>query len=233
MKSFIRRFLNNRLGLRIYRGTLPFGADLFKEIEKTFGLQTIETIFDIGANVGQSAVRYSDFFPGARIHSFEPVEGTYARLLEKVLHRRNIFPHKMALGDKSGLGAISVNENSQHNSLLSGAGVSTEQVMISTVDEFCTQEAIDRVDFMKIDTEGYEFEVLGGARRMLSEQRINILQLEAEPGRSGGHFVNMGDLADYLRPFGYELFGIFDQYCERGRLLYCNPVFLLSERSRH
>jgi len=233
MKTLIRRFFSNRLGLRIYRGTLPFGTDLFKEIEKTFGLQTIKTVFDIGANVGQSAIRYSDFFPQARIHSFEPVEGTYARLLEKVRYRRNIFPHKMALGDKSGLGSISINQNSQHNSLLSGEYVSTEQVVISTVDQFCAQEAIDRVDFMKIDTEGYEFEVLGGARRMLTEQRITILQLEAEVGRTGGHFVNMGDLADYLRPFGYELFGIFDQYCERGRLLYCNPVFLLSERSGH
>jgi len=233
MKSQIRRFFHNRLGLRIYRGTLPFGSDLFKEIEKTFGLQAIKTVFDIGANVGQSAIRYCDSFPQAEIHSFEPVERTYAKLLDKVRHRRNIFPHKMALGDKSGLGAISINQNSQHNSLLGRADVSTEQVVISTVDEFCTEKAIDRVDFMKIDTEGYEFEVLGGARRMLTEQRITILQLEAELGRSGGHFVNTGDLADYLRPFGYELFGIFDQYCERGRLLYCNPVFLLSERSGH
>lgn len=232
MKSLIRRFLNKRLGLRIYRGSLPFGTDLFKDIEKTFGLCSIKTVFDIGANVGQSAIRYAEHFPNARIHAFEPVSMTYGRLLESVRNRRNISPHRMALGDKVGFGLISLNCNSQHNTLLPHATTSSEEVEISTVDEFCMLKSIGMVDFMKIDTEGFEFKVLEGATRMLSEGRVRILQLEAEQGRTNGHFVNMGDLSDYLHPYGYHLFGIFDQYCERGRLLYCNPVFLLSQGQR-
>jgi len=186
----------------------------------------MRTVFDVGANVGQSALRYAEFFPGARIHSFEPVRSTFEILERNTRSMPNITAHRIAMGSGSGRAMISLQPNSQHNSLLVKQNGSSEEVEVSSLDAFCMERGIATIDFLKIDTEGYEFQVLGGAARMLSEQRIRILQLEAEPGRSGGHFVNLGDLSDSLAPLGYRLFGIFDQYCERGALLYFNPVFV-------
>lgn len=232
MKSLIRHFLKNRLGLRLYRGSLPFGTDLFVDLEKLTGLSSIKTVLDVGANVGQSALRYAEHFPGASIHSFEPVEATYRKLVSNTKGRKNITAHRLAVGAEKGRALISLQPNSQHNSLIAKDAQLSEEIEVTSIDEFCGGLGIAMVDFLKVDTEGFEFEVLRGAQSMLAEHRIRILQLEAEPGRSGGHFANMGDLADYLHPMGYQLFGIFDQYCERGGLLYFNPVFVAKDISR-
>jgi FkbM family methyltransferase len=231
MNSLIRSFLKNHLGLRIYRGSLPFGTDLFLDLEKLTGLRSIKTVLDVGANVGQSALRYAEHFPEASIHSFEPVDATFRKLVNNTREMRNITPHKLAMGAETGRALISLHPNSQHNSLLAKDTRSSEEIEVTSIDEFCGKRGIGTVDFLKIDTEGFEFEVLRGAQGMLSGRRIRILQLEAESGRTGGHFANMGDLADYLGPLGYRLFGIFDQYCERGGLLYFNPVFVSGEIS--
>lgn len=229
MRSQIQRLLKNRLGLRIYRGSVPFGTDLFADLEKLAGLRSIKTVLDVGANIGQSALRYAEHFPVATIHSFEPVEATYRKLVRNTKEVPNITAHKLAMGAESGRALISLEPNSQHNSLLPKDAHASEEIEVTSIDEFCGKRGIGMVDFLKIDTEGFEFEVLRGAQGMLSGHRIRILQLEAEPGRTGGHFANMGDLADYLSPLGYRLFGIFDQYCERGGLLYFNPVFVVED----
>jgi hypothetical protein len=49
---------------------------------------------------------------------------------------------------------------------------------IVSLDDFCSDEGIDRIDFLKIDMEGLELEVLRGATRMLKEQRFGIIQFE-------------------------------------------------------
>jgi len=48
----------------------------------------------------------------------------------------------------------------------------------TTLDEFCETNKIDFIDLLKIDTEGHEWDVLLGARRMLSERRIQFIQFE-------------------------------------------------------
>jgi hypothetical protein len=54
----------------------------------------------------------------------------------------------------------------------------SEMVAVSTVDEVCSTEGIERIDFLKIDTEGYEMDVLLGAADMLERNRIDAIQFE-------------------------------------------------------
>ena len=57
--------------------------------------------------------------------------------------------------------------------------LTTETVDIVTLDEFCQTKRIDQINYLKIDTEGGDLEVLKGAANMLTEQRIDFVEVEA------------------------------------------------------
>ena len=54
----------------------------------------------------------------------------------------------------------------------------TTYVETNTIDNFCKINDIKHIDILKIDTEGYEEKVISGAKRMLKNQKIDIIQIE-------------------------------------------------------
>jgi hypothetical protein len=91
-------------------------------------------------------------------------------------------------------------------------------VTVTTLDDFVMHESIDKIDFMKIDTEGHECNVLKGALASIRQGRITIIQFEF--GRP--HLASRTYFQDI-----YEL--LKDQY-DLYRLL---PKSLLPVRSYH
>ena len=95
-----------------------------------------------------------------------------------------------------------------------------------------SRNKIDAVDFVKVDTEGYELEVIRGAERALENQKIGVIYLESEPTPSKRHFVPFEVLRDKLSDFGYHVYGIYDQVprCDgQKHLWYFNPVFVCNK----
>ena len=54
----------------------------------------------------------------------------------------------------------------------------TESISVNTVDVYCEENNVSRIDFMKIDVEGHEFDVLSGATRMIESNSIGAIQFE-------------------------------------------------------
>jgi hypothetical protein len=88
---------------------------------------------------------------------------------------------------------------------------------------------------MKIDTEGYELEVLEGCRRLLERKQIQVIYVECEPIAKSNYFVSFPAVVEFLDPFGYELFGIYDQQLgwegkrRIKKISYLNPAFVRSD----
>jgi FkbM family methyltransferase len=80
----------------------------------------------------------------------------------------------------------------------------TVKVNVKTIDLFCEENGIDKIDYIKIDTEGFEFNVLKGANRMLSEGKIMGGQFEWGI-EEGGNFLS--DIINYLNNHGYIIEG--------------------------
>lgn len=83
--------------------------------------------------------------------------------------------------------------------------VSTGKVACTTIDQFCSDMSIERIDMLKIDVEGAEFDVLKGARQMLSGKKITFLQVEyggtyPDAGITGLHVIQ------YLNELGYKVY---------------------------
>jgi FkbM family methyltransferase len=127
---------------------------------------------DIGAHIGLWARDLSFHFK--KVMCFEPVD-EFREILRKNLENCSnveIFP--FALGNKTATVSFNVEKKNTGNSHVDPRGTSPHKVQMRTLDSF----AVERVDFIKMDCEGYEVEVIKGAEETLKRCRpiINLEQ---------------------------------------------------------
>lgn len=117
MKDFARRLMFRHRFRAFLPGRVPRGCLLEIDLVRLFEIQhrQLRVIFDVGANVGQTAKQFSRFFPVASIHSFEPVAGTFDALRTNVQRLKNVTPHKLAIGAKEGKVRMEILPQSEWN----------------------------------------------------------------------------------------------------------------------
>lgn len=174
----------------------------------------IETIFDVGANIGQSAIKFISAFPLAKIFCFEPVSANYEKLIS-VLKGAESKCFQVALGSSPGKATIYVNNDLTTCSLLpSGPYISKEFVEITTIDVFSSKHAIEKIDLLKIDAEGFDLEVLKGAENMLTSKRISLVLVEVGFHVGDKRHVLFDEVRNYLCEKGFSVFGFYAQALE-------------------
>lgn len=138
------------------------------------------TIFDVGANMGVTAAMMAARLPSARIYCFEPGPEPFEFLTETV--RLNGFarvhPLKKALAMEPGRMSFLENKQSAGASHLvtqQTLGGGNEVVSVSTVDLEMEALGLDRLDLIKIDVEGFEIDVIAGARKTLASHRPHVV----------------------------------------------------------
>ena len=90
----------------------------------------------------------------------------------------------------------------------------TETVHVCSLDDFCSHHEIENIDYLKIDTEGYELQVLQGAERLLQSGMIRFIELEAGMNPDNDRHTPMELIKDHLEKRDYRLFGIYEQINE-------------------
>ena len=139
-------------------------------------------IFDVGGYHGITAQWFARM--AKHVHTFEPTPESVEsiRRLLKVRQIANVSLHPIALSNKVGTSDFYIFRTRGHNSLgkvrASSKFVRKIQVPTTTLDTFVEQHGIKNIDFLKIDTEGFELEVLQGAKQLLSEGRIGTVIFE-------------------------------------------------------
>jgi len=173
------------------------------------------TVVDVGANRGAYTEAVRAAFGGrAWIDCFEPDPGSFEALERQIAGDVQIRCHRLALGAAPGTARLYTNRSgSPLASLLaesfevadvSAAG--SEEVQVETLDRIAERFGLEQIDLLKIDVEGHELAVLGGARELLKRGVIAVVQFE----------FGMRNLASrtYLRDFvtllgaDYELYRI-------------------------
>jgi FkbM family methyltransferase len=215
------RIALNRLGVDICRvGPERLGRILSLDLDTLAG--NPEVIFDVGANTGRAARFFLKHFPRANVYSFEPFRASFDELRSDP-RLASIKAFNVALGSKSQEATLHSFKGSELNSLLtldSNASTFLEPgelehlnavtVRVTTLDDFCEGHSIARIDILKIDTQGFDLEVLCGAQRLLASKCVRVIQVEA-------NFVSLyrgqptfGQIVDYLSDAGYGLVGLYD-----------------------
>lgn len=196
---------------------MPLGIDLQHDIQKNTPLQSIKTIFDIGANVGQTALQFRNMFKLGTVYSFEPISRTYQQLTTNVQGDPGIKPYNIGFSDKSGQFKVFLQKDSGLNSINekintpNDSGQHTEEIAISTVDEFCSTHNIQHIDLLKTDTEGIDLKVLQGAENLISKGKITYILVEIGFNEDNPRNTPFEDVRKHLYQRGYKLRGIYDQ----------------------
>ena len=163
-------------------------------------------IFDVGGNLGNYAKTLSQFFNSkATIHSFEPSKNTFELFKETTRGLENIIPNNFGLSDDESNKIIYSNGTgsglaSIYHRNLDHLGISMdmqESIKLSTIDSYCRINNIERINFLKLDIEGHELNALNGAKKMIEDGKIDIIQFEF-----GGCNIDSGT---YFQNFFYLL----------------------------
>jgi FkbM family methyltransferase len=196
------------------------------ELSTLLDLYQVDTVFDIGANTGNSGQYLRNIGFRGRIVSFEPVSEVYRQLAEKAAKDPMWLCENIALGDAEGERRIHVSgEGGVASSLLASSGhfeahapelrtVGTEMVRVRTLQSI-TERYYPQGSrlFLKIDAQGYEKQVLEGAGSQL--EKVVGLRIELSLVRSYEGAPLIGDMLPYLAARGYRLCGIEEAWSNR------------------
>jgi len=159
-----------------YKIAAPTAMDALMNAIHHYG---IDTVFDVGANVGQFGRELRGAGFKGQLHSFEPVAETFKTLRQACQADANWHPHNLALGAEAGTHTIHVAAASDLSSFnapndfgkdrFKGFQSTTqEDVEVSTVDQFIALSKLSgRTILLKMDTQGHDLEVLKGAAQSL------------------------------------------------------------------
>lgn len=141
-------------------------------------------IFDVGSNNGQYLGHLLSFFKHRKVsyYCFEPDPVAFGHLSKFAASKPDVSIFNLAFGGKPGVMTLyQSNSGSVGSSLVSLESKPDQQkvdVQVVTLDSFCKEHGITSIDFLKVDTEGFESEVLKGATELLANNKISYIQLE-------------------------------------------------------
>ncbi|MEH2420602.1 MAG: FkbM family methyltransferase [Nostoc sp.] len=178
-------------------------------------------VFDIGANVGDYSILFSKLVGhSGKVYSFEPTLSTFNKLKERFfkLKCNNVYSFKNAVYSDNK--QIEFNEFPESFSAWNSIGkpqmldpegsgqyvpiISTEIVEAITLDYFCKKNNILKINYLKIDVEGAESDVLLGAIDLLKNKAISFIQFEISQKMLEGLNRSAKSTFDILIEHGYE-----------------------------
>jgi FkbM family methyltransferase len=204
----------------------------FADIAKAMPSYKPSVIFDVGANIGQSCVSYARIFPEATIHAFEPVPAAFEQLCNAAAPFPKIQTHNIALSSKPGTVKMKAVGTSTANKIVRGplsTGVQYVDVRAEEGHEIAAKLEVREISYLKIDTEGFDLEVLIGFQPILAQ--TDFVQVEASMNPYNKVHVPFRALEDFLRAQNFYLFKIYEQRLEFTRggrpiLRRSNPLFI-------
>lgn len=232
MANIINRYLR-RLGISIEK--YPKG-DLLRRMN-LLRSNKIDMIFDVGANEGQYVKIIRKLGYKGDIISFEPLSVSYKRLEINAMYDEKWLTKNYALGDKNEVNTINIAGNSGESSSFRGmtrehikarnksAYLGKEEVIIKTIDTVITDLYNGNNLFVKIDTQGFEKQVLIGAKNSIKRIKGFQIELSLLPLYEGASLYL--EIIDYLNGNGFDLFSIEPGFTnkETGRLLQFDGIF--------
>ncbi len=231
LKKLVRNVLESQ-GYFIYNiENLPFGCDHKEDIARVSPRLNVNTIFDVGANVGSMALAYRKRFPDAKVYSFEPVNETFSQLKKATKNDLDIHCYNMALAAENGSAVINIGSKSGQNSLVirQQGETTSQEVKLITIDDFINKEQeIERIDILKIDVEAFECDVLKGAEKTLESGRILYIYIETTFREEDTHHTQFSQIQEILKKYKFNLMGLYDvlPYWAGGNAIpFCNALF--------
>ena len=216
---------------RVARDAESSGLALFKPGH----IGQLQTIVDVGANVGQWSSMLLNCVMPEKLIIIEPMPDAFATLQKKFGNNDRIQLHNVAIGEREGVETLKITRDTTGASLLqpreemravigSNWTITSEvQVKMTTLDHLLVD--LPEVGLLKIDVQGYEKSVLAGAKQTLTKTKFLLIELNFMPQYDGGSWF--GDVHEILtRDFGFFLANASAPQVLNGRASMCDGLYV-------
>jgi FkbM family methyltransferase len=201
--------------LSLYSVSIPEMTLIPKIIHKN------SVAFDIGANNGEFTFFISRLLPEGLVHAFEPQHKPFNILKGLCSCLNNAKPHMIGFSSSSRDAQLFIplvkgnlspteasldshfNDYSGYERIPKAAGYVEESIHLTTIDDFCRNEIVNNLDFIKIDVEGHELEILKGGSYFLFHIHRPVLLIEIFPYVYSGH---LEEVCNFLTTYNYIAF---------------------------
>ena len=207
IKKLIIYFIE-KLGYKIFKRNHPKVIDSY-QLENNILKKLLEgggvdkkIIFDIGAHKGESIERFKTLFSKINIHSFEPSNTVFEKYLTKFKNDSNVFLNNIAISNKNGSREFFNYEYSNLSSfykLNQFNALKKEIVKCKTIDKYTQNKNFNKIDLVKIDTQGNDINVLKGAQKTL--EIVKVVLIELTHLDSYGNSTTFGDVENFMPNF--------------------------------
>lgn len=171
--------IDNKFSL-VHKGDRMLLATLLKSSGK-------QVVIDVGANVGNYAEEVLNYNSEVELYAFEPHPKTFITLQEKA---KKFGFKTINKGCADTIGKLKFydyanNDGSEHATLLEGVFTDlynnetiVHEVDVTTLDAFMQEHKIEHIDLLKIDTEGFEYNVMSGCLESIKNNKIKAIHFE-------------------------------------------------------
>lgn len=172
-------------------------------------------VFDVGANCGQflnlAVERLGNRIQ--KLHSFEPAAATFAALQQAQPRHPGVVLNQLALGAEIGKAELYYDTEKSGLASLTKRDLAFRQIeferhetiTITTLDAYCADKGINRIDWLKLDVEGHELDVLRGGSTMFAKRAVDLVTFEF----GGCNIDTRTFLRDFFQFFSTQGMGLY------------------------
>ena len=215
---------------------VPHGISWVFDLQRFMGTRSLGAVFDVGANAGQTVTALIRYAPRAEIYSFEPGVQAFRALEAKFSGFKNVHLFNVALGAQVERRALHMSDDSELNTLVprpaAGGSGSTQMVDVRTVDEIVASHGISHLDLLKMDVQGWEMEVLKGAKDLIANHNLIHVFAEVAFRSDQNEMQQFDELHRHLEGNGFVFCGFYEflRYGPRREfVLFANALYLHPE----
>ena len=193
-----------------------FTQDQIFKFIKTVLNNKINTLLDVGSHCGEYINSINSKFKIDKIFGFEPNPKSYEILIKKIKNLNNVEVFNFAVGKDNEISTLNqniesssssinqLNENSKYfkrkyfffNFLRKKKFINPIKIKTVSLSNFLEDKNLDLIDLLKIDTEGYEFNVIKGLGKKLN--KVKLIHLEHHFDDMVIKNYNLSDIHNYL-----------------------------------
>lgn len=231
-----RKDINYKLSLDNYNDFILFYGINNQNKDVMYSLiENGDVVLDIGTNIGEVILNIAKKNTNGKIYGFEPVDYNYEKLITNISLNNfaNIIVSKLALSDKKETlfykekkghsGGISMNKEAKMDN-------SYKTIESVTLDEFVKEKRLDKIDFIKVDIEGFEMNFLQGAKETIKQFKPKLF-FEIDEKKLIQQKTSPEEVVEEIRSLGYKIIDIEssieikpNERTKKHSDIYCLPI---------
>jgi len=170
---------------------------------------------DGGANIGFYSILVSKIVgPRGKVICFEPTDSSYVYLIKniKINRRKNVIVEKKAISDKDKNVFLKINKNSEENSIVKVPKIRIKnrkdiiKIQSITLDSYCKNKKLKKIDLIKLDIEGQELEAIKGSKNIIKNNKNIKIIFELNIANNKDGISNTKKIFQELKKLNFRFF---------------------------